>query len=396
MFWACVGNGNPDYGPMREDNKAAPFLEALRLIEPLIAEHRSTFDVARQLHESVFEALAEGGFFRLWLPASLGGPELSPLAFMSVVERAAALDGAVGWLVGNGGGMSRVGGYLPEAVVRSWFQNHRAFVVSATGAVGTAIPVDGGFRVSGRWPFGSGAPHGTHFMGLVTIGENQVPDQPRYCCYFERKQVKIHDTWHVSGLRGTGSADWEVVEAYVPADWTHPFIGNIPKDNALLYRIPALSAWTVAVVPLGIARGAIDSFAALAEAKGRLGTVGVMRDREVVQAMVGRVESLYQSARAFLIQAMTELMNAIDIGGDRLVEARLGLRTAAAHAAETASRIVDMLAAEAGAEAIFEGNALERAVRDVQAASKHIAMNPSIFVTAGRVKLGLEVGPARF
>lgn len=388
----------PTMGPMREDDKAAPFLEALQLIEPLIAEHRSTFDIERQLHENVVEALAEGGFFRLWLPASLGGPELSPLAFMSVVERAAALDGAVGWLVGNGGGMSRVGGYLPEPVVRRWFQNHRAFVVSATGAIGTAVPVDGGFRVSGRWPFGSGAPHGTHFMGLVTIGENQAPDQPRYCCYFERKQVKMHDTWHVSGLRGTGSADWEVREAYVPADWTHPFIGNIPNENALLYRIPALSAfaWTVAVVPLGIARGAIDSFATLAEAKGRLGTVGVLRDREVVQAMIGRVESLHQSARAFLIQAMTELMAAIDNGGHRLVEARLGLRMAAAHAAETASRIVDILAAEAGAASIFEGNVLERAVRDVQAASKHIAMNPSIFVTAGRLKLGLEVGPARF
>lgn len=383
---------------MEENESAVPFLDALRFIEPVIAKHRSTFDRERRLHDDVFEALAAAGLFKLWLPASLGGPELSPLAFMRVVEAAAALDGAVGWLVGNGGGMSRVGGYLPASFVRKWFEKPRAFVVSATGAVGTAVPVQGGYRVSGRWPFGSGAPHGTHFMGLVTIGENQAPDQPRFCCYFERQQVAIHDTWHVSGLRGTGSADWEVRDAYVPADWIHPFIDHEPHVSGLLYRMPALStfAWTVAVVPLGIARGAIDGFATLAQAKGRLGTAGLMRDREVVQAMIGRAEALHRSARAFLVQAMTELMAATDIGGPRQVDARLGLRMAAAHAGETALRIVDLLAAEAGAASIFESNALERAVRDVQAATKHIAMNPSIYVTAGRSRLGFDVGPARF
>lgn len=383
---------------MRDNDSAAPFLEALRLVEPVIVEHRVTFDSERRLHDEVFEALATAGLFRLWLPASLGGPELTPLAFMTIVEAAAALDGAVGWLVGNGGGMSRVGGYLPAAIGRHWFEDPRTFVVSATGAVGTAVPVDGGFRVSGRWPFGSGAPHGTHFMGLVTIGNSQASDQPRFCCYFERKQVAIHDTWHVSGLRGTGSADWEVRDAYVPADWIHPFVDHTPPESGLLYRMPALSvfAWTVAVVPLGIARGAVDGFTSLAQAKGRLGTVGLVRDREVVQAMIGRAESLHQSARAFLIQAMTELMTATDVGGPRLVEARLRLRMAAAHAGETALRIVDLLAAEAGAAAIFESNALERAVRDVHAATKHIAMNPSIYVTAGRFELGFDVGSARF
>ncbi|MCK1302103.1 acyl-CoA dehydrogenase family protein [Bradyrhizobium sp. 24] len=383
---------------MQEDDQATPFIEALGFIQPLIADHRAGFDRDRQLHEEVFNALAEGGFFRLWLPATLGGPELSPLAFMSVVERAAALDGAVGWLVGNGGGMSRVGGYLPSHVVRSWFEDRRTFVVSATGALGAAVSVDGGFRVSGRWPFGSGAPHGTHFMGLVTIGENQAPDQPRFCCYFERKQVTIHDTWHVSGLRGTGSSDWEVRDTWVPAERMHPFVDYKPAENGVIYRLPALStfAWTVAVVPLGIARGAIDSFVTLASGKGRLGTPGVMRDREIVQALVGRVQTLHSSARAFLIETMSELMAATDVGGHRLVSARLRLRIAAAHAGETALHIVDILAREAGAAAIFESGPLERAVRDVHAATKHIAMNPSIYVTAGRVELGLEAATARF
>jgi Acyl-CoA dehydrogenase, C-terminal domain len=127
--------------------------------------------------------------------------------------------------------------------------------------------------------------------------------------------------------------------------------------------MPALSAfaWTVSVVPLGIARGAIDGFVGLAGSKSRLGTTTALRDRETVQATVGRVEALHRAARAFLVDAMNELMVATDIGGEQLVRTRAMFRAACAHAAESAVRIVHMLTAHAGAVAIFESCALERA-----------------------------------
>lgn len=112
--------------------------------------------------------------------------------------------------------------------------------------------------------------------------------------------------------------------------------------------------------------------------------------------MVGRTETLHGAARALLIEAMTELMAATDIGGERLTAARVRLRTAGANAAETALRIVDMLAADAGSAAIFESGPLERAIRDVQAAAKHVAMNPSSYSIAGRLRLGLDLGTQRF
>jgi indole-3-acetate monooxygenase len=381
-----------------EPDRSAPYLEAVRKLAPLIAARRPAFDRERRLTDDVFEALADAGLFRLWLPSSLGGAQLSPLEFMRVVEAAAALDGSVGWLVGNGGGMSRVGGYLPTSVARDWFANRPTFIASATGAVGAAKPVDGGYRVSGRWPFGSGAPHATHFMGLATVGGNLAPEQQRLCCYFDRKQVTIHDTWHVSGLRGTGSSDFEVREAFVPNHLVHPLVGHDPVQPGLLYRMPPLSvfAWTVSVVPLGQVRGAIDAFVALASARSRLGSSGLLRDRETVQGMVGKVEALHSAARAFLIEAMTELMKVTNIGGDLLVQARARLRAATAHAAGSALRIVEMLAADAGSSAIFENCPLERAVRDVQAAVKHVAMNPSGYVLTGRLRLGLDPGPSRF
>ena len=378
-------------------NGVSEYLAAIQRLGPLIEQQRRHFDEQRRIPDEVFAALADAGLFRLYLPKTLGGPELSPFDFMTVVEAASALDGSIGWLVGNGGGMSRIGGFLPEEVARDWFADPHAFVASATGAIGTAKPVEGGYRVSGRWPFGSGAHHATRFMGLAKIMTADGRDEPPVCCYFARSDVRLHDTWFVSGLRGTGSCDFEVDNAFVPMDHIHPLVDLKPTHPALLYRLPILSAfaWTVSVVPLGIARGAIDTFVELAGKKARLGSTAPMRERELVQDAVGRVETMLRAARAYLVDAMAELMAATDIGGDRLLQARAFFRAACSNAAETAVRIVDTVAADAGTAAIFEAGTLERSVRDVHAATKHVAMSPNNYTVAGRLKLGLDPGTAR-
>ncbi|MBR0796854.1 acyl-CoA dehydrogenase family protein [Bradyrhizobium jicamae] len=372
-------------------------LEAVRALAPLIAGQRNDFDGGRRLPDAVFGALADAGLFRLWLPEALGGPELSPFEFMRVVEAASALDGSVGWLVGNGGGMSRIGGYVDKAVAGEWFSDPRAFIASSTGAVGTAIPVAGGYRLSGRWPFGSGAHHAMRFMVLASV-RPEDPDSPLLCCYLGRADVTILDNWHVSGLRGTGSCDFEALDIFVPAAHAHPFLGLQPTQPGLLYRMPPSSvfAWSICGVPLGIASGAICSFAELASRKSRPGTRALLRDRETVQATVGRTRAMLRAARAFLSDAMRDLMAVNETGGERLVEARATIRIANANAAETAMSITDMLAASAGAAAIFETCGLERAARDAHAAAKHVAMSPNNYVIAGRLVLGLDAGTARF
>jgi indole-3-acetate monooxygenase len=378
-----------------EPDRVSRIIEAVRALGPSIAAHRDAFDSQRRLPETAFAALAEAGLFRLWLPQVLGGPELSPFDFMRVVESASALDGSVGWLIGNGAGMSRLGGYLDQAVAREWFADRHAFIASATGAVGLAAPVAGGYCVSGRWPFGSGAHHATRFMVLASVTPDD-PASPLLCCYLDRADVTVLDNWHVSGLRGTGSCDFEARDTFVPAAHVHPFLGLQPTQPGLLYRMPQSSvfAWSICGVPLGIASGAIASFVELARRKGRLGTM--LCDRETVQATVGRTRAMLRAARAFLIDAMTELMAATDTGGPRLVQARADIRLANAHAAETALSITDMLAAGAGAAAIFETCALERAVRDVRAVAQHVAMSPNNHIIVGRLGLGLDFEGTRF
>lgn len=362
---------------------------------PLIAERRGEFDADRRLPDAVFAAMADAGLFRLWLPRSLGGPELSPFQFLDVVEAASMLDGSIGWLVGNGGGMSRIGGYIPEPVAREWFADPRTFVTSSTGAIGTVIAVEGGYRVAGRWPFGSGAHHASHFMVLASNPE--VAGSPVMCCYLERKDMTVLDNWYVSGLRGTGSCDLEAQDIFVPSARAHPFFELQPTQEGLLYRVPPVSvfSWSICGVPLGIAAGAMRAFVDVACRKGRLGASGLLRDSETTQATVGRTKAMLRAARAGLCEAMGDLMDATQ-SGDGLTDARANLRAATAHAAEVSVYVTDTLATTAGAIAISETCTLERAVRDVHAAVKHIAMSPYYHVVVGRLALGLDPGTARF
>ncbi|MBR0926439.1 acyl-CoA dehydrogenase family protein [Bradyrhizobium diazoefficiens] len=378
--------------------RVADYLDAIAQLAPLIAKHRDAFDTERRLPDTVFNALADAGLFRLWLPRAFGGPQLSPTDFMSVVEAASMLDGSIGWLVGNGGGMSRAGGYLPEPVAREFFSDPRAFIVSATAAVGLAHKVEGGYRITGRWPFGSGAHHASHFTALASMKDAGGNEEPPRFYYFRRRDVVIHDTWRVSGLRATGSCDFEVRDLFVAAQHAHDFIGVSATQDGVAYQLPAVSvfAWTVATVPLGIARGAMNAFVELAGRKARQGQVTTMRDRDIVQSNYGRADALHRAARAFLIDAMSQLTAALTEDGPRLIEARAVFRTACTHAAETALRIADLLAAETGTGSIFETSPIERYVRDIQAATKHIAMSTNNYVVSGRVGLGLDPGTFRF
>jgi alkylation response protein AidB-like acyl-CoA dehydrogenase len=375
----------------------AELLDRLRALAPRIADSRAAFDRDRQLPDEIFAALADAGLFRLWLPRALGGADLTPMEFREVVEAAAALDGSVAWLVGNGGGMARAGGYLPRAVGEEIFAAPRAFIASSTASIGTLTEAPGGWRLTGRWPFGSGSPHATHFVCLAAPGGEPGPDRPIRCCYLPREAVIRHDNWHVSGLRGTGSSDFEIRDVFVPADWTHPLVDPVPTAPGVVFRLPSIAAfgWTVSCVPLGLAKGALAAFVAAAASKARQGATSVMRDREVIQAMVGRSDADVRAARLLMRDAMDEACTAVEVGGDRLVGAMTGMRQAAAHGAETALEVIGRIEAETGASALREGNPIERAGRDLRAAAKHISVTPTFFGAAGRMILGLEPGLVR-
>jgi indole-3-acetate monooxygenase len=388
-----------DFGAMmeRKPEIVGKFLQEVAALAPLVEEHRAAFDRDRRMPQPVFDAIADSDLLRLWMPQSLGGPELSPLDFLEIVEAASALEASVGWIIGNGAGMSRAAGYLPARISSDWFADRRTFVVAVTGGVGTATRVAGGFRITGRWPFASGIHHASKVMALCRVpppsgeGEGDL-----IACYIEPSNVRVIDTWQVSGLRGTGSCDFETKDCFVPAEHVHDFFNVQPAEAGLLYRIPTVSifAASISAVPLGIASAAVSAFVKLS-GKVRSGTKAA--DREVVQDQVGRADAILRAARAGLHDALGALIEAIDEGDEeRRIRARVNFRSSASHAAESSMRVVEMMASAAGAMAIFETCALERCTRDIHAAVKHIAVSPNNYVIAGRVRLGLGPGTPRF
>ncbi len=361
-----------------------------------VAEVRSDFDSNGRLPDHLFEQLAALGLFRLLLPTSVGGPGLSALEFMDVVEAAAALDGTIGWLVGNGGGMARAGGYLPAVSAREIFDDPLAFVVSSTGAVGRAVRVPGGYSVTGRWPFGSGSPHGTWFAPICAVEDSGQTTGELIFVYVPRKDVLLHDNWQVSGLCATGSVDFEFVEVFVPDRFAHAFQPE-PTQPGTLYRLPTRSifSWTVATVPLGIAAGALDDFATKGRSAKRSSDSVPFAERELIQSQLGQIQARTAASRAYLRHTMSTLLEATEAGTD-LEAGRVDFRLACTFASQSAVWAIDLVTEMAGAVAILRSSPLERRERDARAAAKHVAMSPAAYITGGKLRLGCDLSNTSF
>lgn len=317
---------------------------------------------------------------------------------MTVVEHAAALDGTIGWLVGNGGGMSRAGGYLPFEAAQKVFGKPSAFVASSTGAIGKAVPAKSGYRITGRWPFASGAPHATTFAALCEVNEGTGPTNGRIVLAFlPGEAVNLIDNWHVSGMRGTGSWDFEADNLFLPDEFVCDFQPT-PTQAGVVYRLPGISAfvWTVATVPLGIAKGAIDALIAVSNGHRRQGITVPVAERELTHAQIGRCLAKCRAASAYMRSAMSALCACVEGDGSDLVAARINYRLACSHAAEVAAGVVLRVNDLVGARALAESQPFERRERDVRAAAKHIAMSAEQFVTGGRYALGGDISGASF
>ena len=377
--------------------KTAQLLANIASLAPLAAQYRSAMERDRRLPPELFAACADAGLLQLWVPRSLGGPELGFPDYMAVIEAAAAVDGSIGWLAGNGGGMSRATGHLPEQVARAILDTPRALIVATNGAVGEAVPEAGGYRVSGRWPFASFIHHATHVAAAVRLAEGDGQGTI-LLAFAPAAHATIHDTWHTSGLRGTGSCDYTLDNLLIPRDHVFPMLAPPATQPGRLYRLPAVSVFsaTVSLVPLGIARGAMDAFKSSLADHPRVGTTTPRRERETTQDAIGRAETAHAAARALLLAAWADLEAAAEVAHDRLIPTRAAWRAACTHAAETALTIAGTLAAVAGTASLQESNPLERQIRDIQAATKHIANAPQNYITHGRIALGLDPGTASF
>jgi alkylation response protein AidB-like acyl-CoA dehydrogenase len=373
-------------------------------LQDLAREHADYGEQARQLHPAVVEALGAAGLFSMLVPRELGGLEVDVLTMVRAIEAVARGDGAAGWCVMIAATTGVTAAQLPRAGAEEMFSDPNA----ATGGVlmpkGRATRVDGGWRVSGQWAFGSGSGHARWLLGgSMVFG----PDGPELLdgkvpharmMFFPRDDVVIHDTWHVSGLRGTGSNDFEVRDVFVPERRSCPIGGGEFWTHGPTYAFPiyGLLALGVASAGLGIAQGAIDAIRELATAKTPTGSRRLLSERAAAQSGIAEAEALVRSGRAFMHETVRDAWDRV-VGGDRLtLDDRALLRLAATTAALNSAKAVDLCYNLGGASSIYESNTLQRQFRDVHTMTQHVMVGQPTLEVAGRIFLGMPTDTSMF
>ncbi len=383
---------------------AEGFLHIARELTPAIRAVRAEIDRERSLPAPLVKQMAEAGFFSIWLARSLGGPELTTLDFLRIIEELSRADGAAGWCAMVSAGYSRLSGYLSDDVARQIFGDGSTIVAGTINPTGKAVAVPGGFRVSGHWNFGSFIRHSAWTVGSSVIYDNGAPRRgpdgapDMRLMLFPTADIEILDTWHVGGLRGTGSHDFRVDDLFVPDERAIAAFTATPVRLGTLFAAPFITVFQMALasVPLGIARAAIDAFVELAEGKTPIGSSSRLREKAGAQADVGKAEALLRSARAFLVESLHNIWDTVASGAMPSVPQRAVARLAAAQAAAASAQAVDLVYNAAGGTALYESNPIERCFRDVHATTQHVGIASVNFEISGRVLLGLDPGTPRF
>lgn len=369
-----------------------PLLKAARALQPKVAEYAAQAQELRHVPQPIVAAMAAAGLYRVAAPACFGGAEADPITTIKIIEAISQADGSIGWALMIGIETVGIGGSLMDRdMAEGLFASHPNLVMcGALNPQGRASRVEGGWRVTGQWPFASGCHHAALFWGQCVV-EDKKPTK-----FIEvlvpRDQYEIVDTWHVNGLRGTGSHDVAVAELFVPDAMVTDVGGRKPNHDGPLYRLPPFTrlAYNKVGVATGIARSALDAFVELAEHKQPRLSSRALRERPRAQLCYAQAEAALRGARAFVFDAVSEAWDTVCAGGVVDRRQRALVRLACSHACQEAIRAVELVHQAAGTSANYEASPIGKARRDVAVVAQQLMVAPQFIEDAGRVLLGLD------
>jgi alkylation response protein AidB-like acyl-CoA dehydrogenase len=350
------------------------------------------------------DALVEAGLFSMLLPASFGGSELDLPTFARAVEELAKADGSVAWCVGQANGLAAYMAYLDPAAAHEVFRTDtRAIMANGPGEgsrPGRAIEVDGGYSVTGRWMFASGIGHATWLLAVCHLYPE--PDgSPRLdpdgkpgqrLLLVPKSHATLHDVWHVSGLRGTGSQAFSLHDAFVPSSHMLRFSPETRRERGTLYLFTNNGIFGPAFgsVALGLAHTSLRQLIDFAAGKVPRGMDHSIRENATVQAAVATSQARLDAARGYLQNTLRQVWNDVSTEGVLHVEQQVAVRLAATHATHEAAAVVDTAYTLAGSNAIFEDRPFERRFRDVHAVTQQLQARKIHYEHVGRFLLGLD------
>ena len=342
----------------------------------------------RRLPPATVDALVAAGLMRMYVPAAYGGPEADPPTALRAMEEVARADAAAGWCTMIAATTSSLSVFLPPGGAEEVYSDP-AIVTGGVFAPNGTGHVDGDtVAVTGRWQWGSGTQHCRFIVGGVLCDDGAIR-----ICFLDADDVTFHDTWHTSGLRGSGSLDFSVDGAVIPLRRTFlPFGGGATIDVPLGH-FPnfTLLAAGVASTALGIGRRALDELTDLAAGKTPQFSNRTLAQNPFTQIELARAEAGLRSARAFLFDEVASAWASCVAGDPVTVEQRVAIRLAGANAAQQAAHAADVAYTLAGGSSVYSSNVLQRLQRDAHVPTQHIQAAPKLFETLGRALLGQDI-----
>jgi alkylation response protein AidB-like acyl-CoA dehydrogenase len=370
---------------------AAATLDAVRALTAGITARSDEIERGRRLPPDLAATLRDVGCFRLLVPRHHGGSDATLPEHLEVIRELARADGSVGWTLMIGSSAPVILGMLPLTTFDTIYADGPDIAVAGSfNPKGVATPVEGGYRVSGRWPFASGCQHADWFIAHCMVDDGRMP--PLRVMMVPAADVNIVDTWSVSGLCGTGSHDFTLDGLFVPDGHTFDVFeeGGMPGP---LGRIPELSYSSLefANVAVGIAEGALAEITTLASNKVPMLADAELAANPLFRYRLAEADAHLRAARALLDADVAATWASARAGDAFTTEQRARLRATAVWVVTAAARVVDVAYTAGGGSALYLGNPLQRRLRDVHALTQHFAIKADVLTTAGAVLAGQDV-----
>jgi indole-3-acetate monooxygenase len=361
-------------------------------LEPLIREHAAALEQG-SIPPPLVEALYDAGVFKAMLPREVGGLEAEPVEWLRMIEEFARINASVGWMafIQSGVGLTFLD---PERFERFRLRGGgRLILAMSLGRLGgTAVRAEGGYRISGRWPFASGSPYATWLGGMSAVCDAagapvlDATGQPqRLLAIWPADQARIIDTWDGLGLRGTGSGDIEIADLFVPDEQVNPGFYGPPTYDRALFRIKEMPEVGHGAHALGIASAALESFVEAVNSRPIPGSSRhmAMGHMQAHQIAFAQADVLVRSARALLHDTVRAAYEDVKASQELAIELRVRLREANIFSVRSAKEAVGLIFEMAGSSAVYRGRAIEQAFRDINTAANHTNYVESAYSSIG-------------